>query len=177
MTLRPGCPIRISTDHSSVTSSLWLFAGSYVLHRLLTPRHPPCALSRLITSTGGLLTSPMPCSMKNTRIALADQSFATKRFMYEVSRGKRPTSRLVSDASIFGVCKRLSRYRLSRETPVWPTKRELPRKPTGAAITFDLRMSKSTRHQLENALMLGPPGGCRPHPSQRSGEGSTSIGI
>lgn len=27
-----------------VTSSPGLFAGSYVLHRLLTPRHPPCAL-------------------------------------------------------------------------------------------------------------------------------------
>lgn len=48
---RVGFPIRKSIDHSSVTSSLWLIAGSNVLHRLLTPRHPPCALSRLITPT------------------------------------------------------------------------------------------------------------------------------
>ena len=29
------------------SSSPWLFAGSRVLHRLLTPRHPPCALCSL----------------------------------------------------------------------------------------------------------------------------------
>jgi hypothetical protein len=36
-------------DHSSVTSSPRLIAGSYVLHRLLVPRHPPCALTNLAT--------------------------------------------------------------------------------------------------------------------------------
>jgi hypothetical protein len=36
-------------DHSSVTSSPRLIAGSYVLHRLLVPRHPPCALTNLTT--------------------------------------------------------------------------------------------------------------------------------
>ncbi len=43
----PGFPIRTSRDHSLVTGSLGLFAGSYVLHRLSTPRHPPCALGSL----------------------------------------------------------------------------------------------------------------------------------
>ena len=43
----PGFPIRTSRDHSLVTGSLGLFAGSYVLHRLSTPRHPPCALCSL----------------------------------------------------------------------------------------------------------------------------------
>lgn len=42
--LRVGCPIRRSQDHRPVTGFLELIAGSYVLHRLLTPRHPPCAL-------------------------------------------------------------------------------------------------------------------------------------
>ena len=42
--LRVGCPIRISSDRCSFTSSPKLFAGDRVLHRLLTPRHPPCAL-------------------------------------------------------------------------------------------------------------------------------------
>jgi hypothetical protein len=32
------------------SSSPWLFAGSRVLHRLLTPRHPPCALCSLTSS-------------------------------------------------------------------------------------------------------------------------------
>ena len=34
-------------DHSSVANSPGLIAGSYVLHRLLMPRHPPCALHSL----------------------------------------------------------------------------------------------------------------------------------
>jgi hypothetical protein len=40
----PGSPIRTSSDHSVLARSPRLFAGSYVLHRLLQPRHPPCAL-------------------------------------------------------------------------------------------------------------------------------------
>ena len=44
-----GFPIRTSSDHSSVASSSRLIAGSYVLHRLLVPRHPPYALTNLPT--------------------------------------------------------------------------------------------------------------------------------
>src|ERR1044072_4006166 len=47
--LLPGFPIRKSSDHSSVGSSPRLIAASYVLHRLLVPRHPPCALTSLAT--------------------------------------------------------------------------------------------------------------------------------
>jgi hypothetical protein len=47
--LQPGFPIRKSSNHSSVASSSRLIAGSYVLHRLLMPRHPPCALINLTT--------------------------------------------------------------------------------------------------------------------------------
>src|SRR5699024_7279568 len=42
-----GSPIRTPSDHSSVGSSPRLIAASYVLHRLLVPRHPPCALTHL----------------------------------------------------------------------------------------------------------------------------------
>ena len=42
-----GFPIRTPPDHSSVANSPGIFAGSYVLHRLLMPRHPPCALCSL----------------------------------------------------------------------------------------------------------------------------------
>jgi hypothetical protein len=45
----PGFPIRKSSDRSSVGSSPRLIAASYVLHRLLVPRHPPCALNNLTT--------------------------------------------------------------------------------------------------------------------------------
>lgn len=37
-------------DQSPVTGSPSLFAGSYVLHRLSMPRHPPSALSRFVAS-------------------------------------------------------------------------------------------------------------------------------
>jgi hypothetical protein len=42
-----GFPIRKSPDLSLVADSPGLIAGSYVLHRLLVPRHPPCALTNL----------------------------------------------------------------------------------------------------------------------------------
>ena len=44
-----GFPIRKSTDQSLVGSSPRLIAASYVLLRLLVPRHPPCALTNLVT--------------------------------------------------------------------------------------------------------------------------------
>ncbi len=47
----PGFPIRKSQDQSSVTSSPGHIAGSNVLHRLSTPRHPPCALNDLTAPT------------------------------------------------------------------------------------------------------------------------------
>ena len=44
-----GCPIRVSRDQRLVGSFPGLIAASYALHRLPTPRHPPCALSNLTT--------------------------------------------------------------------------------------------------------------------------------
>src|SRR2546423_12322984 len=45
---RAGFPIRISRDQRLVSTYSGLFAAAHVLHRLLAPRHPPCALSLLI---------------------------------------------------------------------------------------------------------------------------------
>src|SRR6266536_1504292 len=47
--LVPGSPIQTPWDHSSVDSYPRPIAASHVLHRLLVPRHPPCALSNLTT--------------------------------------------------------------------------------------------------------------------------------
>jgi hypothetical protein len=46
-----GFPIRTPSDQSSVINSPRLIADSYVLLRLLMPRHPPCALKNLTTQT------------------------------------------------------------------------------------------------------------------------------
>src|SRR5437763_2510966 len=43
-----GCPIRTSSDHSLVSGSPGLFAATHVLLRLLSPRHPSCALGSLV---------------------------------------------------------------------------------------------------------------------------------
>ena len=39
-----GFPIRASTDQCLFSGSPWLIAAVHALHRLLVPRHPPCAL-------------------------------------------------------------------------------------------------------------------------------------
>ena len=44
---RVGFPIRKSSDQRMVSSFPRLIAAAHVLHRLLAPRHPPCALSLL----------------------------------------------------------------------------------------------------------------------------------
>lgn len=62
-----GSPIRTPWDHSSVDNSPRPIAASHVLHRLLVPRHPPCALSNLTTNhtttpKGGHRRSQKRCS-------------------------------------------------------------------------------------------------------------------
>lgn len=47
-----GFPIRTPSDHSSFTNSPRLIADYRVLHRLLMPRHPPCALEHSPPHTG-----------------------------------------------------------------------------------------------------------------------------
>jgi hypothetical protein len=42
-------PIRAPSDQSLLGGSPRSFAACYALHRLLVPRHPPCALSNLTT--------------------------------------------------------------------------------------------------------------------------------
>ena len=56
-----GFPIRTFPDHSLVGNSPGLFAASHVLLRLRLPRHPPCALRSLVTSS-----SPRPPQAKKT---------------------------------------------------------------------------------------------------------------
>ena len=53
-----GSPIRTSSDQRSVGSSPRLNAASHVLHRLLVPRHPPCALNNLTTRPTKTRTPP-----------------------------------------------------------------------------------------------------------------------
>src|SRR6267154_6396617 len=64
--LVPGFPIRTSSDPRSVDSSPRHIAASHVLHRLLMPRHPPCALKHLQTQKN----TQQKTLQKNTAILL-----------------------------------------------------------------------------------------------------------
>jgi hypothetical protein len=52
--------IRVPRDHRLFVSSPRLFADFHALHRLLTPRHPPCALSRLAIEIPNSATPVQP---------------------------------------------------------------------------------------------------------------------
>jgi hypothetical protein len=56
-----GFPIRTSPAQRSVGNSPELFAATHVLHRLLAPRHPPHALSSLLTR---ISRPPTPASQQ-----------------------------------------------------------------------------------------------------------------
>ena len=61
--VRPGCPIRRSPDQSAFDRSPELIAAYNVLHRLCTPRHPPCTLYSLTTFMNSCgLTMKLPAS-------------------------------------------------------------------------------------------------------------------
>jgi hypothetical protein len=49
-------PVRVSRDHDSFVNSPELFADFHALQSLLTPRHPPCALSNLTTEISNSLS-------------------------------------------------------------------------------------------------------------------------
>ena len=75
----PGFPIRTSPDHSVLARSPRLFAGSYVLRRLLLPRHPPCALSSLISPVSALESTSTTC----------EHVGSTQRLPYSYAQCKR----------------------------------------------------------------------------------------
>ncbi len=65
--LWPGCPIRRSAGRRLFSASPRLIAAVHVLHRLLVPRHPPCALSILTEEHITLLSL---CRFQGTRGAV-----------------------------------------------------------------------------------------------------------
>ena len=96
-----GFPIRTPWDHSPVIDSPRLIADSYVLLRLLMPRHPPCALKNLTTKDQGVIferttkttRTPPPRPLKATATEHPDRS----RFIFlEIASYKRCSRPLCS---------------------------------------------------------------------------------
>ena len=79
---RVGFPIRKSPDQRLFSVSPGLIAAVHVLHRLLMPRHPPCALIHLIR-------------IKNTinHYAVIKERAATPQGRVRPAKGRKRTRR------------------------------------------------------------------------------------
>jgi hypothetical protein len=82
--LVPGFPIRTSSDPRSVGSSPRHIAASHVLHRLLMPRHPPCALKHLQTQENNSNKN----ATKNSNL------FKDARNHYPIKQTPHPTTKM-----------------------------------------------------------------------------------
>ena len=70
----PGFPIRTSPDQGLFDGSPELIAAYHVLHRLSTPRHPPCTLNSLIAWLTCCQSEPsQPWRLSDTPHASAKQ--------------------------------------------------------------------------------------------------------
>jgi hypothetical protein len=101
-----GFPIRKSPDRSLVADSPGLIAGSYVLLRLLVPRHSPCALISLATTDDArvhcavlkIRAVPSVRALRRGEPVLAEETQASGRSLRTQQRARpvyppRPTFR------------------------------------------------------------------------------------
>ena len=121
-----GFPIRTPWDHSPVIDSPRLIADSYVLLRLLMPRHPPCALKNLTTKDQGVIFER---TMKTTTTAPKGNSDRSRFIFLEIASYKRCSRPLCS----------------SQTTTPYHTP-HTPATPEGTATMHD-RCSQETRNK------------------------------
>src|SRR5436190_20045620 len=93
---RVGFPIRRSRDQRLVSTSPALIAAAHVLHRLLAPRHPPCALVLLIEKN--TLCVAMEFS-RCTRTAPADEKPPEKDGLSKLSSVVSRSTLLLDESS------------------------------------------------------------------------------
>ena len=91
---RVGFPIRRSRDQRLVSTYSGLIAAAHVLHQLLAPRHPPCALVLLIeknTSVAAMEFSRCagPAAPERGRPCLCGRSLKTQQRVVEVDVDSR----------------------------------------------------------------------------------------
>ena len=88
--LQPGFPIRTPSDHSLVIGSPRLIADSYVLHRFLVPRHPPCALKNLQNAQRLRCSRPLCNSQTTPRTPTSSYSHTCRRNAVPTTRSTTP---------------------------------------------------------------------------------------
>ncbi len=89
-----GLPIRESTGQRSFNTSPWLIAVVHALHRLLVPRHPPCALFILTVINSNRTSRPIGVGDTQLLICLANCAVFKDR-----ARARPGDARLVSQNS------------------------------------------------------------------------------
>src|SRR6266513_4370276 len=87
---RVGFPIRKSRDQRLVSISPGLIAAAHVLHRLLAPRHPPCALRLLIVKN--TLYAAMEFSRCAPALVRPNENTAPRRGLSKLSSARTPRS-------------------------------------------------------------------------------------
>lgn len=88
---RRGFPIRRPWDHSPVIDYPRLIADSHVLHRLLMPRHPPCALENLTTKDQTLNEQTNKKKPQPQKTAVMTFQLETKTLLQGTTQHTTPT--------------------------------------------------------------------------------------
>src|SRR5438046_6076359 len=118
-----GFPIRTSPDQSLVSGSPTLFAATHVLLRLLSPRHPSCALCSLVIS----LPSSFKLLFEKTRVQRGSvvnriprrtDTFQLPTCAYAVFKEQRPVFRSLKT--------RQQAHMIARQHLTWCCSQPLP---------------------------------------------------
>ena len=143
-----GFPIRRPSDHSSFISSPRLIADYRVLHRLLMPRHPPCALKNLTTqnhnpnrlqlmhSINSREPRPQKGQVHSSKKLLEHTTHTPKRVQDHVSRCSRP---------------------LCSSQTTTPSTTPTPHKHEGVPAAGTTRNTKDSLHCCKKALLPQDP--------------------
>ncbi len=83
LTVTTGFPIRKSQDQSLFDSSPGHIAAYHVLHRLITPRHPPCTLSSLTVSVACPLRQTTKTSNRSDTQNSVNLRFESSLFTFQ----------------------------------------------------------------------------------------------
>ncbi len=141
----PGSPIRESTGQRPFNASPWLIAVVHALHRLLVPRHPPCALNILT-----VIASVNSVPPSETGRAEKMPSFATCQLVRFSRAGEKPapadSERAVSQNS--------AAYGL---TPASGSVDMLGRRPTSRAGTADSQRELPRKEVIQPHLPVRLP--------------------
>jgi hypothetical protein len=164
----PGFPIRKSSDHSSVDSSPRHIAASHVLHRLLVPRHPPCALNNLATKIK-MLASTVQFSNYERKPATPTRPDITPKLAQPVSCSNQPAHppHRVTQRQPDGADDQTRGHSLPQDPTAYRTRHHPPAPPshTGPGTTTG-QPSRKSQCSTPMSTPDQPPG--RPSPWTRT---------